>query len=115
MNSINRIQVWGFKSIGDVQTMELRPLTLLAGANSSGKSSLIQPLLLMKQTLEASYDPGALLLHGPNVKFTSVEQLLARRPGGERADEFSVGVAVGAGSGLTTTFGRGSTNGLDIR
>ena len=42
----------------DEQTIEIRPLTLLAGANSSGKSSMMQPLLLLKQTLEAPYDPG---------------------------------------------------------
>src|SRR5262249_21376717 len=44
--------------------------------NSSGKSSIMQPLLLMKQTLEATYDPGALLLDGPNVKFTAAHQFL---------------------------------------
>ena len=34
----------------------------------------MQPLLLLKQTLEAPYDPGQLLLNRPNVKFTSVGQ-----------------------------------------
>ena len=33
--------------------LEIRPLTVLAGANSSGKSSLMQPLLLMKQTFDS--------------------------------------------------------------
>jgi hypothetical protein len=37
----------------------------------------MQPLLMMKQTLEASYDPGALLLDGPNVHFTSGQQMLS--------------------------------------
>ena len=36
----------------------------------------MQPLLLMKQTLGASHDPGPLLLNGPNTKFTSVDQFL---------------------------------------
>ncbi len=35
---------------------------------------MMQPLLLLKQTLEAPYDPGPLLLNGPNAKFTSVSQ-----------------------------------------
>src|SRR5438128_11462461 len=74
---ITRITVAGFKSISQEQSIEIRPLTILAGANSSGKSSMMQPLLLLKQTLEAPYDPGALLLDGPNVHFTSIEQLLA--------------------------------------
>src|SRR5712691_9581853 len=75
---ITRIIVGGFKSISREQSIEIRPLTILAGANSSGKSSIMQPLLLLKQTLEAPYDPGALLLNGPNVKFTSIDQLLSR-------------------------------------
>ncbi|MHB1424491.1 MAG: AAA family ATPase, partial [Gemmataceae bacterium] len=65
--AITEIQVGGFKSISDDQMIEIRPLTILAGANSSGKSSMMQPLLLLKQTLEAPYDPGPLLLNGPNV------------------------------------------------
>src|SRR5216683_6693263 len=76
--AVVQITVSGFKSISEEQKIEIRPLTVLAGANSSGKSSMMQPLLLLKQTLEASYDPGALLLNGPNVKFTSADQLLSR-------------------------------------
>ena len=52
-HAITTLSVAGFKSIVDEQTIEIRPLTLLAGANSSGKSSMMQPLLLLKQTLEA--------------------------------------------------------------
>ena len=55
----------------------MRPLTILAGANNSGKSSIMQPLLMMKQTLDATYDPGPLKLDGPNVHFTSAEQFLS--------------------------------------
>ena len=47
---------------------------------------MIQPLLLMKQTLDAQYDPGPLLLGGPNVQFTTVEQVLSPSRG-----EFFVG------------------------
>jgi hypothetical protein len=75
---ITRITVKGFKSIADECSIEIRPLTILAGANSSGKSSIMQPILMMKQTLEAPYDPGPLLINGPNVRFTSAEQFLSR-------------------------------------
>ncbi len=74
---ITRISIAGYKSISKEQSIDIRPLTILAGANSSGKSSIMQPLLLLKQTLEVPYDPGALLLDGPNVKFTSSDQLLS--------------------------------------
>jgi predicted ATPase len=73
MAGITSISVAGYKSLAKEQTIEIRPLTILAGANSSGKSSIMQPLLLLKQTLDAQYDPGPLLLDGPNVNFTSAE------------------------------------------
>ena len=79
---LRAITVEGFKSIDHEQTIDLRPLTILAGANSSGKSSMIQPLLLLKQTLEAPYDPGPLLLNGPNAKFTLIDQFLNRSRAG---------------------------------
>lgn len=77
-DGITRIAVEGFKSIVNRQEIEIAPLTILAGANSSGKSSIMQPLLLLKQTLEATYDPGPLKIDGPNVYFTSVSQFLSK-------------------------------------
>jgi predicted ATP-dependent endonuclease of OLD family len=61
---IIKISVSGYKSIYQEQAIDIAPLTLLAGANSSGKSSMLQPLLLLKQTLEARYNPVPLLLEG---------------------------------------------------
>lgn len=85
------ISVAGFKSLVEEQRIDVRPLTILAGPNSSGKSSIVQPLLLIKQTLEAPYDPpGALLLNGHNVKFTSADQLLSHTSSSSRAPSFFV-------------------------
>ncbi|MCY3935450.1 MAG: AAA family ATPase [Chloroflexi bacterium] len=75
--NLTGITVKGLKSI-DYADIEVRPLTILAGANSSGKSSIMQPMLLMKQTLDATHDPGPLLLNGPHVRFTQYEQLRPR-------------------------------------
>jgi putative AbiEii toxin of type IV toxin-antitoxin system len=102
--AIAEIQVAGFKSISDEQSVEIRPLTILAGANSSGKSSMMQPLLLLKQTLEASYDPGPLLLNGPNVKFTAAEQLLSRTGKRHSSDIFQVGMRLSSGDSFQTIF-----------
>jgi hypothetical protein len=77
--AITEVTVAGFKSINDEQSIEVRPLTILAGVNSSGKLSMMQPLLLLKQTLEAPYDAGPLQLNGPIARFTSVDQILSRR------------------------------------
>src|SRR5437764_14577866 len=114
LEPITRIDVRGFKSINQEQSIEIRPLTILAGANSSGKSSMMQPLLLLKQTLEASYDPGALLLNGPNVKFTDVDQLLSRMGKGRSRDNFQVGMRLNTGSRFLTSFRKAHRMGFRI-
>jgi len=101
-DTITGLSVRGFKSIADEQYLDIRPLTVLAGANSSGKSSFMQPLLLLKQTLESPGDPGALWLGGANVKFTSAEQLLSHASKNGR--DFSVGLFIGEDLHLTMTY-----------
>jgi AAA ATPase domain len=90
---ITKLSVGGFKSLRDLTEIEIRPLTILAGANSSGKSSMLQPILMMKQTLEASFDAGALLLNSGNVHFTKASQFLHRISGETYADLF-VGITL---------------------
>src|SRR5437773_1099274 len=41
---ITGIAIQNFKGIGDRVDMEIRPLTLLFGANSAGKSSILQAI-----------------------------------------------------------------------
>ena len=111
---ITHITVGGYKSIAREQTIEIRPLTVLAGANSSGKSSIMQPLLLLKQTLEAPYDPGALLLNGPNVKFTSVDQMLSRSIKRRQDTRLVIGLATEEAGHLRLEFGKGIKWKLEI-
>lgn len=87
---ITKIAVKGFKSIAEECEIDIRPLTILAGANSSGKSSIMQPLLMLKQTLEAPYDPGPLLIDGPNVQFTEAAQFLSKLTAEKRKDRFQI-------------------------
>ncbi len=111
---ITRITVGGFKSIIEEKSIEVRPLTILAGANSSGKSGIMQPLLLLKQTLEATYDPGVLLLNGPNVTFSSSDQLLSHLNHGKFVEAFHIGIDVEMEETLTTYFRRSQNKGLDL-
>ncbi len=46
--------VKNFKSIRDSGKIEVKPLTIFIGPNNSGKSSLLQFLLVLKQTIEAT-------------------------------------------------------------
>jgi hypothetical protein len=54
----------------------------------------MQPLLLLKQTLEAPYDPGPLMLDGPLVAFSSGHQMLSRAKGGTQATGLDVGLSI---------------------
>lgn len=101
---ITEITVAGFKSIRDEHSIEIRPLTILAGANSSGKSSMMQPVLLLKQTLEVPYATGPLHLDGPNVKFSSADQLLSRIGKHHSSDSFHVGMRLTTGDRFETVF-----------
>lgn len=59
-----KISIYNFKSIGSLVQYEMRPLTILSGTNSSGKSSFIQLLLLLKQTLQDDSGERILNLDG---------------------------------------------------
>ncbi len=89
----SHISLAGYKSFKQKVDAELKPLTILAGANSSGKSSLIQPLLLFKQTLLTGSDPGPLRLDGPNVIFSHSDQLFWHAPN-EETNRFEVEIAI---------------------
>jgi len=110
--SLRAISVVGYKSLVNKQRIEIRPLTILAGANSGGKSSIMQPILLLKQTLDAPYDPGSLLLGGPNVRLTSADQLLSIKSK-SKAKEFSIGFGIGD-KNVELCFLQVSGKGLEI-
>jgi predicted ATPase len=55
-----------FKSVRD-ETVEFGPLTILVGPNSSGKSSLIQSILLATQAAQSSAIGNSFPLNGPLV------------------------------------------------
>ena len=61
------IGIENFKAFGKMQRIPLKPITLLYGPNSSGKSSLMQSLLMLKQTLEESGDDKIVLLPKGNL------------------------------------------------
>jgi len=48
-----QLRIKNFKAWRDEHRFDLAPVTLLLGVNSAGKTSLLQPLLLLKQTAES--------------------------------------------------------------
>src|SRR5690606_13918335 len=97
-----RLTIEGYKSIGEARSIDINGLTVLSGANSSGKSSFMQPMLLIKQTLESEFDAGSLLLDGPNVRVTDSTQI-ATKVAGRAAASLSVTLEEG-GSSATVRY-----------
>ncbi len=62
---ITELQIKNFKCWRDTGTLTLKPITGFFGANSSGKSSILQFLLMLKQTVN-SLDRAQVLNFGDN-------------------------------------------------
>jgi hypothetical protein len=67
---LTRLWLRNFKSWPELD-IEFKPITLLYGANSSGKSSIIQFLLLLKQTKDSN-DPQVALDFGAEDKLVDL-------------------------------------------
>ena len=61
---ISKWKVSNFKSIRKETELEFGPLTIFAGANSSGKSTLIQSILLVAQSLAQKLETKPFVLNG---------------------------------------------------
>ena len=77
---IKMLRLKNFKAFEDTKEIQLKPLTVLAGPNSGGKSSILQSLLLLKQTLETEVPGVALNLEGRFLQFSGFEELVFGKP-----------------------------------
>lgn len=68
-----------FKSIDKENDLEFRPLTIFTGANSSGKSTILQSILLVTQTLQSPIASRSILLNGWFKKFGTYSDIVNRR------------------------------------
>lgn len=75
---ITKIAIDGFKCFGQRRTMRLAPITILYGKNGRGKSSVVQPLLLLAQTMQDRGEPSTLLINGKLVNLGLAEDLANR-------------------------------------
>ncbi|TDL76106.1 AAA family ATPase [Peribacillus frigoritolerans] len=64
---IESIALKNFKSFLDTGILQFAPITLISGQNSSGKSSILQSILLLKQTLESPVSDEPILINGSYV------------------------------------------------
>lgn len=86
---LSELRLENFKGVGTSQSAYLRPLTLIYGKNSAGKSSLIQALILLRQSLPTT----TLAVSGPLVDLGSFHGLVHRH---ELDREVSIGVSFGS-------------------
>ncbi len=62
---LTRIEIENFKGIGTREGIDLRPITLLFGPNSSGKSTILQALHYLREILErGNVDPDVTIAGG---------------------------------------------------
>ncbi len=59
---IDSVHIGNFKGVSTVRDLELRPITVFVGANSSGKSSCIHALAALSQTVRITNDTRPLVL-----------------------------------------------------
>lgn len=85
---IQEIQLSNFKAFADTITIPIKPITLIFGPNSSGKSSFFQSLLMLKQTIEESVsDEQTLLPKGSLVDLGNYREFIYNH---EESRSFSV-------------------------
>lgn len=68
--------VGNFKAISDKTTFSLAPITVLVGENSSGKSSVLQSILLVAQTLKATQSRQPLLFNGEFIRLGHLAEIV---------------------------------------
>ncbi len=79
---LKQIKLKRFKAFDDMsEAIELSPITVLVGENSSGKTSIIQSLLLLKQTLQSMPKTLALKIDSPYVDFSHLCEATYGWPG----------------------------------
>jgi len=85
---ITRWRLFNFKSVKSDTSLEFGPLTIFAGPNSSGKSTWIQSLLLVSQTLSNRVRSRSVVLNGSLTRLGQFDDL--KSYGGD-ANEIVVG------------------------
>ena len=75
---LKKLRIQNFKCWEDTGTIDMAPITLFFGANSSGKSSIGQFLMMLKQTVQAHDQEAVFYLGGENsvVQLSSYNEIV---------------------------------------
>lgn len=81
---LENITLENFKGFKKLDSLKIKPITILCGANSCGKTSILQSILLLKQTLESKNPNQTLLLNGRFVKLGYFKDLIHKKKSSEK-------------------------------
>ena len=84
---ITKWKVCNFKSIREETELTLGPLTIFAGANSSGKSTFMQSILLVAQTLAHKVSSRSVVLNGALASLGQFDDL---KSNGSESDQITI-------------------------
>lgn len=108
---LNHLHLKNFKSAKDLG-VELRPLTILAGLNGSGKSSILQSVALVKQTLDQGTANATLPLRGDLVRLGRSEDVHFE---GAESSELTLSVRSSAGLVRFVSAAKDEADTLDVK
>lgn len=74
---ISKWTLGNFKSVREETELDFAPLTIFAGANSSGKSTLLQSVLLIAQTLAHKVSSRSVVLNGAFVRLGQFDDIMS--------------------------------------
>lgn len=103
---LTKWKIFNFKAIQQETELEFKPLTIFAGANSSGKSTVLQSILLVAQTLSSRVTQRPVVLNGDLVKLGEFKDVKSQD---SEANEITVGWELQAIEPLTGDFRRRSS------
>ncbi len=94
-----------FKSVNNRISLELAPLTVFAGANSSGKSTIIQSILLTTQTIQSQVRSRPVVLNGHIVRLGAFNDIISNLA---KSQTISIGfeLQIAIKQDLTSSFQR---------
>lgn len=73
---LSNINLKNFKSFKNLDNLRIKPITVLCGTNSCGKSSILQSILLLKQTKESRSSNQSVLLNGKYVHLGDIDNVI---------------------------------------
>lgn len=105
LNMIESLSIQNFKIFGDKTTFEnLRPLTILTGINGRGKSTMVQPLVALSQSIRATRGIDMLCLNGDMIELGTAMDVKNEESGREIPTVFSLSYREGRTLTLSYTF-----------